>query len=215
METVYNVYIDGNKIGKSTSRTEAIEYLQENYDHILPHLTWEPLSGGGIDCWGNGISEIMVEKHYPKGVDLLVMIKEHERRSLEHEAQEEEPEEEIDHEERKRMPFTPRRTNLKTKKKKRVSVTNEGEIMEGEDGKKYISKKAANGKIKWTKYNQKTYKGPPIKSNRKCPNKPAKEFEPGTVKKGLDGKMWVVTAMNSGVLKWSRKTKNKSETQKT
>ena len=202
MKTVYNVYIDGNKIGKSTSRTEAIEYLQENYDHILPHLTWEPLSGGGVDCWGNGISEIMVEKHHPDGIDLLYLINEDEKRTKESET---EPEEEIDHEERKRMPFTPRRTNLKTKKKKRVSVAKEGEIMEGEDGKKYIAKKMANGKMHWTKYNVKTYKGPPVKSNRKCPGKPAKEFKDGTVKKGLDGKMWVVTVMTNGNVKWSRK----------
>ena len=208
MRTVYNVYIDGNKIGKSTSRTEAIEYLQENYDHILPHLTWEPLSGGGIDCWGNGISEIMVEKHYPDGIDLMVLVKDHERKTLEYQGEDEEPEDEIDHEERKRMPFTPRRTTLKMKRRKRVSVDREGEIMEGEDGKKYISKKMVNGKMRWTKYNEKTYKGPPTKSTRKCPSKPAKEFETGTTKKGLDGKMWVVTVMASGNVKWSKKVKN-------
>jgi hypothetical protein len=207
MRTVYNVYIDGNKIGKSTSRTEAIEYLQENYEHILPHLSWEPLSGGGIDCWGNGISEIMVEKNYPEGVDILFLIKDHEKKTVEYEDEKEEPEDEIDHEERKRMPFTPRRTTLKMKQKKRVSVAKVGEIKEGEDGKKYISKEMANGKIRWTKYVEKTYKGPPVKSTRKCPSKPAKNFPFGTVKKGLDGKKWIVTTMTNGNIKWSRKVK--------
>lgn len=202
MKTVYNVYIDSNKIGKSTSYSEAIEYLKENYDHILPHLTWEPLAGGGVDKWGNGISEIIVERHYPDGIDLQWIIDDYNKKAADAD-QEEEKEEEIDHEERKRMPFTPRRTNLKMKKKKRATAAKEGDIMEGEDGKKYIAKRMRNGNLKWTKYVEKTYVLP--KKGRKCPAKPAKNFDVGVSKKGLDGKMWVVTKMTNGNQKWSRK----------
>ena len=42
------------------------------------------------------------------------------------------------------------------------------------------------------------------KSVRKCPNKPAKEFNIGTKKKGNDGKMWIVSKRKDKVKVWKR-----------
>ena len=42
-------------------------------------------------------------------------------------------------------------------------------------------------------------------TNRKCPKKSAKEFKLKTVKKGLDGKMWIVSKRSDGVKFWKRK----------
>lgn len=206
-KVVYNIYIDGNKIGKSISYTEAIEYIKEDYAHILPYLSWEPLGAGGVDCWSNGVNEIMIEKHYPEGINedtLHHLISEHLKKTEVVEIEKSESEGE-DEEEKKRMPFTPHRTTLKMKKRKRVSVGKEGEIMEGEDGKKYISKKMPNGKLRWTRYTEKKYKGAPRKGNRKSPAEPAKKYKEGTVKKGLDGTMWKVKQIANGSLKWVRK----------
>jgi len=200
MEVIYNIYIDGTKIGKSVSYTEAIEYIKEDYSHILPYLTWEPVGAGGVDCWSNGVNEIMIEKHYTEGINentIRRLMSEHLKLVVK--------DEEEDEEEKKRMPFTPQRTTLKMKKQKRVSVAIEGEIIEAEDGKKYISKKMPNGKMHWTKYTEKKYKGAPKKGIRKSPLEPAKKYDEGTVKKGLDGNMWVVKQIANGNMKWIRK----------
>ena len=45
---------------------------------------------------------------------------------------------------------------------------------------------------------------------RQCPEKPAKEFKLKTIKKGLDGKMWVVSKRSDGIKVWKRKP-NKSK----
>ena len=37
---------------------------------------------------------------------------------------------------------------------------------------------------------------------RKCPNEPAKQFEVGFTKQGVDGKLWVVKLYDSGVKRW-------------
>lgn len=198
---VYNIYIDGNRIGKSATYSEAIGYVKEEYDYLLPYLTWEPLGAGGVDCWSNGVNEIMIEKYYVNGIDLVELIEQHQKKVAEMSGEAEEDE---DEEEKKRMPFTPKRTTLKMKKRKTVSIGKEGEVMEGEDGKKYIAKKLANGKMRWTRYNEKKYSGAPKKGTRKCPSTPAKEFKEGTVKKGLDGKKWMVKRIANGTVKWVR-----------
>ena len=40
---------------------------------------------------------------------------------------------------------------------------------------------------------------------RQCPENPAKEFKLKTVKKGLDGKMWIVSKRSDGVKVWKKK----------
>jgi hypothetical protein len=200
-KTEYNIYIDGNKIGKSLSYREAIEYVQESYSHILPYLDWEPYLN--VDCWENGVNSIKIERHV-REINLRSLIDDYQKQSEKYmkESDSEEENEIIDQEVRKRMPYTPKRTNLKTKKNKRVSVKKEGEIMEAEDGKMYISKKKTNGKIGWTRYVPKKYQGPPRKAIRKSPTKPAKEFPEGKVMKGEDGNMWKVKKIKNGTFRW-------------
>ena len=45
-----------------------------------------------------------------------------------------------------------------------------------------------------------------VKSSRKCPKDLAKDFKLKTVKKGLDGKMWIVSKRSDGVKTWKKKT---------
>jgi len=201
----YNIYIDGNKIGKCISYNEAIDYIEENYSHMLPFLVWEPSLN--VDCWANGMNSIMIEKSY-KTIDIKILISDYQKKSKKYSREEEsdkdsDGEELYDKEVQKKMAFTPKRTNLKTKKKKRVSVQKEGEIMEGEDGKLYISKKKTNGKMGWTRYTEKKYQGAPKKkSSRKCPKKPAKEFKENHTMKGEDGNIWKVKKIKNGTFRW-------------
>ena len=41
-------------------------------------------------------------------------------------------------------------------------------------------------------------------NKRKCPKNPAKEFKLKTVKKGLDGKKWIVSKRSDGIKIWKR-----------
>ena len=202
MKSMYNIYIDGKKLGKSESKQEGIDYLKENYHDILPYLTWESTGCGGVDRWSNGYNEIIMEKIYPDGIDLVFLIDEYskkQKRSLD-----KTQEEEIDEEKIKMAPFTPKRTTLKTGKNKKQKVEKEGKVIIGEDGKKYISKKTKTGAIKWFRFHEKNYKGTSAKG-RKSPEKPAKDYKEGTVKKGIDGEKWVVKKTANGILKWVRK----------
>ena len=42
-------------------------------------------------------------------------------------------------------------------------------------------------------------------ASRKCPKHNAKDYKLKTVKKGLDGKMWIVSKRSDGVKFWKRK----------
>jgi hypothetical protein len=42
-------------------------------------------------------------------------------------------------------------------------------------------------------------------TNRKCPKNNAKDFKLKTVKKGLDGNLWIVSKRSDGVIFWKRK----------
>ncbi len=213
MKEHYIIHIDGKKKKKLTTYQEALRYVKSNYGDMTVRMDWEPRGSGGVDLWDNGISTIMIEKCYPDGIDLVHLAKEHtrvEKEEMERDS-ESEDDEIIDKEEKKKMPYTPRRTTLRMKRKKKVSVMKIGDVKEGEDGNMYICKEKSNGKLYWTRYVQKTYKGAPIKKDtkktRKCPSKPAKEYDPGTVKKGEDGKMWMVKEMSNGNHRWFRKSK--------
>ena len=215
MKEYYNIYIDGKKIGKSENYQEALGYVKENYEDMIRRMDWEPRGAGGVDLWGNGINSIMIEKHYPDGINLEYLAKEHQKiesKNTQNDENDEDDKEIIDVEEKSKMPFTPRRTTLKMKRKKKISVMKVGEIKEGEDGKMYICKEKANGNLYWTRYVEKTYQGSPVKKDpvkksRKCPSKPAKDFKSGTTKKGEDGKMWIAKEMTNGKLRWVRKGK--------
>ena len=42
-------------------------------------------------------------------------------------------------------------------------------------------------------------------TNRKCPKNNAKDFKLKTVKKGLDGNLWIVSKRSDGVIFWKKK----------
>ena len=70
--------------------------------------------------------------------------------------------------------------------------------------------KKINSTKKYT-LNESSYKsvicptiGGNLKSKRKCPKKHAKEFKLGTKKKGIDGKLWVVSKRKDNVKVWKR-----------
>ena len=51
--------------------------------------------------------------------------------------------------------------------------------------------------------NDKKKKEKPV---RKCPNEPAKQFEVGFTKQGVDGRLWVVKGYDSGLKRWVKHT---------
>jgi hypothetical protein len=214
MKDYYNIYIDGKRIGKSESYQEALGYVKENYNDMIKRMDWEPRGSGGVDLWDNGINSIMIEKYYPSGIDLEHLANEHKKIS-QNDNKDDDDNNQIDHEQKSKMPYTPQRTTLKMKRKKKASVMKLGEIKEGEDGNMYICKEKSNGRLYWTRYVEKTYEGSPKKRDlpkedkktRKCPSRPAKEFKPETTKKGEDGKIWITKKMNNGNLRWIRKGK--------
>ena len=53
-----------------------------------------------------------------------------------------------------------------------------------------------------------------VEISRQCPKNPAKEFKLKTVKKGLDGKMWIVSKRLDGIKVWKRKVKDKNNKKK-
>lgn len=213
MKEYYIIYIDGKKKNTLDTYQDALRFIRDNYHEMIKRMDWEPKGCGGVDLWDNGINSIMIEKCYPEGVDLEFLAKEYNKIDFDNDDEDNEKsdDEVFDHEEKKKMPYTPQRTTLKMKRKKKVSVMKIGEIKEGEDGKMYICKQKASGKLYWTQYVQKTYQGVPVKGDgkktRKCPPKPAKEFKSGTVRKGEDGKLWLAKEMSNGNLRWVRKQK--------
>lgn len=200
------VYIDGNPKIEFEEYKEALRYVQEKHKELIELMDWEPRGCGGVDMWDNGNNQsIMIEKKYPNGIDLNRLTQEYYQLSDKYEKEDQEDQEIIDQEQRKKMPYTPRKTNLKTRRKKKISAMELGEIKEGEDGKMYICKQNSGGKLFWTRYVEKTYQESSKKKNgRKCPDQPAKEFKLGSVKTGNDGKSWVSKKLSNGVVKWVR-----------
>ena len=64
------------------------------------------------------------------------------------------------------------------------------------------------------KTNPKTSKKSSKKINKKIPSSPAKDHKLNTVKKGLDGNMWIVSKRSDGVKIWKRKNNKKKSVKK-
>ena len=205
MKQQYIIYVDGKTKKILKTYQDALRYVKKKYEDMIVRMDWEPRGSGGVDLWDNGISTIMIEKTYPEGVNPGYLAEQHTK--IEKQEREKDSESiNIDQDQKNKMPYTPRRTTLKMKRKKKASVMNAGDIKEGEDGNTYICKEKSNGTLYWTRYTQKTYQGVPVKkSTRKCPLKPAKEYKPGTTKKGEDGNLWTVKKMNNDSYRWVRK----------
>ena len=199
MKQYFDIYINGNRIGKSASRSDAVGYIQEEHGSILPFLEYNPIGVGDVDIWENGLTKIEIRRILSPStkIDILKIL---DKKISEPSNEEREKEREINV--TKVMPCTPRRTRIKNEKDK-LEIAEEGKIIE-KQGKKYISKKDKKGNYKWEIYQEAKYE----KTNttkRKSPKNPAKDFKEGTVKKGLDGNNWIVKQLNNGNKKWIKK----------
>ena len=189
----YEIFIDDKRIGRSINRNEAWGYIFQEYEEILPFLTYEPTGVGNNEVWCNAIFKIEIKRRITPEYDLKII--ELLKNISEDNVKERKAPLEINVS--KVMPCTPRRTRIK-KKDGQMEKAVEGKIVE-KDGKKYIGKKNKKGEEKWDFYHKNTY------SNRKSPEKMAKTYKEGTSKKGLDGNMWIVKVDKNGNKKWRKK----------
>ena len=203
MPEFYEIHINGNRIGKSASHTDAYEYIQEEHGEIMPFLEYNPIGVGDVDIWENGFIKIEIRKlkSPSKKVDIIKILD----RTIEENKNPKDREKEREKREinvTKVLPCTPKRTRIKDDSGK-LEKAKEGRIIE-RNGKKYISKRDKSGNYKWTVYYEDKYSKTST-TKRKAPKTPAKNFKEGTVKKGLDGNNWIVKKMNNGNKKWMKK----------
>lgn len=194
MKDYYEIFVDDNKIGKSLTHNDAVGYVQEEYSNMMPFLEYNPTGVGDIDIWENGILKIEIRR-VCKGNRCIDIIKILDSSIKKLKEPRERDSEEVNVQ--KVMPCTPRRTRIK-KDNGDLEKAKDGQIIE-KDGIKYISKKG-----KWSPYYENNY-NKTATSKRKCPKTAAKEYKEGTVKKGLDGKMWLVKVLANGNKKWIKK----------
>lgn len=196
MKDYYEIYIDEKKIGKSLTRKDAYEYIKEEYSNMMPFLEYNPTGVGDIDVWENGILKIEIKRICRNNycTDIIKILEAHIKNNNKIKEKDRKIEEVNV---QKVMPCTPRRTRLK-KDNGNLEKAEDGKIIE-KDGVKYISKKG-----KWSVYYENNY-NKISNTKRKCPKTMAKEHKEGTVKKGLDGKMWIVKLMANGNKKWVKK----------
>lgn len=194
MKDYYEIFVDDNKIGKSLTHDDAVGYVQEEYSNMMPFLEYNPTGVGDIDIWENGILKIEIRR-VCKDNRCLDIIKVLDSSIKKLKEPRERDSEEVNVQ--KVMPCTPRRTRIK-KDNGDLEKAKDGQIIE-KDGIKYISKKG-----KWSPYYENNYNKTAV-SKRKCPKTAAKEYKEGTVKKGLDGKMWIVKILANGNKKWIKK----------
>ena len=194
MKDYYEIFVDDNKIGKSLSRNDAVGYVQEEYSNMMPFLEYNPTGVGDIDIWENGILKIEIRRVCKDNRCLdIIKVLDSSIKKLKEPRERESEEVNV----QKVMPCTPRRTRIK-KDNGDLEKAKDGQIIE-KDGIKYISKKG-----KWSPYYENNY-SKTATSKRKCPKTAAKEYKEGTVKKGLDGKMWIVKVLANGNKKWVKK----------
>lgn len=197
MKQSFEIYINEIRIGRSASRQDAFEYIEEQHGNILPFLEYNPIGVGDIEIWENGLIKIEIRRHLSLStkIDIIKILDKKIKTPLNIEKIREINVTKV-------MPCTPKRTRIKNNQDK-LEIAEEGKIIEN-NGKKYISKKDKNGNYKWDIY----YEGKYVKTNttkRKCPKIPAKDFKEGTVEKGLDGNNWIVKKIANGTKKWMKK----------
>lgn len=190
----YEVHLNENKVYECGNRDEAHDYINAEHNEIMPFLEYEPYGDGSLEVWSNTLMNIKVIRIKKGKVDIHRLLEEHKNRD-----ERERVIEEVNVE--KTTPLTPKRTQMKDNKK--LIKAGEGKTKKDKDGNTWISKKNKKGEYKWTRYYEENYEN--SNSKRKCPKNPAKTYEEGTVKKGLDGKMWQVKLLGSGKKKWYRK----------
>ena len=188
----YEIYLNEDKVYECTTRDEAHEYISNKHNDLMPFLEYEPLGDGGLEAWTNGVIDIKIVRIKKGKLDINKLLSEYtEKEGKEREVKEVHVE--------KMTPLTPRRTQIKGEKK--LTKAGEGKPKKDKNGNIWVSKKNKKGEYKWTRYYEESYEN----SKRKCPKNAAKNYDEGTVKKGMDGKMWQVKLLSNDTKKWFRK----------
>lgn len=191
MVYIYEVKINGKLVHSSKNREECHDHINKKHGDIIQYFKYDTLGNGKLETWDNGINKIsLVEKRKTKInpqelLDTYTENKDYVPKEINVQ---------------KLMPCTPKRTRIKQKDNKPLVKAEKGKIIESEDGTKWISKKGKHNTYKWEKYYQKTYTNKT--TGRKAPKDPAKKFEEGTKKRGLDGNKWIVKVDKNGIKKW-------------
>jgi len=190
----YEIYLNEEKVYECDDREKAHGYIRKNHNDLIPFLEYEPLGAGSIECWTNGMMDIKIVRLKKGKIDINKLLEKHNHI----EEREREIPKEVNVE--KATPLTPMRTRIKSNN--RMDKAGEGKRKKDKEGNLWISKKNKKGEYKWTRYYEENYENT---NRRKSPKQPAKNFDEGTVKKGLDGKFWMVRILSNGAKKWFRK----------
>lgn len=201
MKEFYEIHINNQRIGKSATRDDAYGYIVEEHGEVMPFLEYNPIGVGDLEIWENGMTRIEIRKikSHSNKIDIVKILERNIKANKDNQTYEKEIKEVNV---TKVMPCTPKRTRLKVDDNK-MEKAKEGKIIE-KNGKKYIGKKDKNGILKWNIYYEDKY-SKTSNTKRKAPKAPAKDFEEGTTKKGLDGKFWMVKKLANGNKKWMKK----------
>lgn len=197
MNESYEVYINDIRVKKFTTREDAHKYINKEHQEFMPYLEYNPIGAGSLEIWENGFMHIMNARKTKGKFDIIGLLDSHQQKNN--------PSRKVTFNEvniTKVMPCTPKRTRIYNDSKK-LEKAKEGKIIE-KDGKKYISKKDKNGNYKWVRHHEENYSKTST-TKRKSPKLPAKNFDEGTVKKGMDGKFWKVIITANGQKRWSKK----------
>jgi hypothetical protein len=193
MTYIYEVRINGKLTHSSDDREDCHDHINKKHGDIIQYFKYDTLGNGKLETWDNGINKIsLIEKRKTK-IDPRELLESYDKNE-----NEEYVPKEINVQ--KLMPCTPKRTRIKQKNNKPLVKAQKGKIIESDDGTKWISKKTKNNTYKWEKYYEKTYSNKP--TGRKAPSEPAKKFNEGVKRKGLDGNKWIVKIDKNGIKKW-------------
>tara|TARA_R100000664_G_C2707898_1_gene105773 strand:- start:12 stop:602 length:591 start_codon:yes stop_codon:yes gene_type:complete len=195
MDYIYLVEMNEEEVYKTDDREQAYDFINEEYSDTLDYLEYETYNLGQLEVWKNKLLVIrLVEKR--EGIfDTYKLLESHQSLEKKNKTREIKITSNI---------MTPKRTRIKNKKnKKNMEKAEKGKKYTDENGENWVAKKGRDGIYKWEKHHQKTYDSKK-NSKRKCPEDPAKYFDEGIKKKGMDGKNWVVKKDKNGNKKWMK-----------
>ena len=190
----YIVAYNGNKKYENIDREKAFLFIKNNFKIFNDKYLYEPLGVGCLECWKKNKNRVEIIRVKIYKFDIKNFIKNFIKKDTNFHT--------IDINYQNKTPLSPRRTTITNKNKKEKA--SEGKILIDEKGIKWICKKNNKGQYKWNQFHQNDYSVSSI-TKRKCPKKPAKNFEEGDLKKGLDGNIWIVKITNNGIKKWFKK----------
>tara|TARA_R110002110_G_scaffold117111_2_gene289607 strand:+ start:1288 stop:1884 length:597 start_codon:yes stop_codon:yes gene_type:complete len=197
MDYIYLVEMNDEQVFESKDKKEAYDFINKEYKDTINYLKYETYNLGQLEVWENKILIIrLIEKR--KGIfNTYKLLDNHNTK------------EKIEKTKKVKIVsniMTPKRTRIKKdrkNKKSNMEKAEKGKKFKDENNETWVAKKGRDGVYKWEKHHQKTYDSKK-NSKRKCPEDPAKMFDVGIKKKGMDNNFWVVKKDKNGNKKWMK-----------